>query len=404
MKKILFINNALSGTGGARVILNLAKALADRGNQISILLDRSDNIQYSIDPRIFLYVRGHLRINSIEFGNQSTNNAIGHGNSIHSDLARRAIVNIKKIKNYLAFIKLPFEIYAYKKFINEHKFDLIVNNNVYLNVDRIYFENKITKNYYVNFHNSPNEIFNRKEYSSVLPLKKIYSMVKLLSVSNGIADELVKFNGFENHKVQTIYNPFDFADLECKSKLGDVDSLPENYIVTVSTLTERKRVERAIKAMPLIISSHDNMKLLILGEGHLFHKLSSLVQKLKIEDHVVFLGFQKNPYFYIKNADLLMLTSDSEGLPTVIIESLILGTPVVSTDCPTGPNEILREWGDACLVPISEEYSEDSIIKELAYKAIRILNQKNSIQEVKNKAGLERFDSKVIAQEWELLG
>lgn len=65
------------------------------------------------------------------------------------------------------------------------------------------------------------------------------------------------------------------------------------------------------------------------------------IQRLDLKDRVLLPGFQKNPYPWVRHADLFVMSSDSEGLPTVLIEALILGTPVVSTDCPTGPGEIL---------------------------------------------------------------
>jgi glycosyltransferase involved in cell wall biosynthesis len=131
--------------------------------------------------------------------------------------------------------------------------------------------------------------------------------------------------------------------------------------------------------------------------------LQQLVKKLQIEKDVIFVGFQKNPYVYINNANLLMLTSDSEGLPTVIIESLILGTPVVSTDCPTGPNEILNGWGSECLVNISDEVSEDRIIGDLATKSLAILQKNLTKQNIKDSGSLFRFEENTIAQKWEQL-
>ncbi|EFO3684743.1 glycosyltransferase, partial [Escherichia coli] len=170
--------------------------------------------------------------------------------------------------------------------------------------------------------------------------------------------------------------------------------LPKEFIVTVSTLTDRKRVDRTIKAMPKIIREYGEIDLLIIGEGQLRNDLQNLVKELNIEKYVHFLGFQTNPYYFINKAQLLILSSDSEGLPTVIIESLILGTPVLSTDCPTGPNEILVNWGDESLVSLTKTSDENNICNELAEKAIRLLCKKYDKKYVKHKSDLQRFDEK----------
>lgn len=402
MSNFLFLNNALSGTGGARVILNLAKALIERNNEVSILLDRADNIEYYIDPRINIFVRSGFKIKRVQHINGTKKNKPYSQFKTNDNFSRNFKLYLKKIRNYFDFVMIPFQVRAYNKFVSSG-YNLVVNNNIYLNLDRIYFESRLTENYYVNFHNSPVEVFQRKNFSTVLPLKTIFSRTSLLAVSKGIALELSRMPDFNKHLVETIYNPFNFGLIQEKSFIGDKAGLPENYIITVSTLTERKRIERVIKTLPEIIASQKNIKLLILGEGHLRDELATLVNSLALTEQVVFLGFQSNPYFYIANARLLMLTSDSEGLPTVIIEALALGTPVVSTDCPTGPNEILSTWGNDCLVDISQGRDEVDVINELSRKALIMLQGEYSRDYVRYRSDLNRFDDSVIAQKWEKL-
>lgn len=402
MKKILFVNNALSGTGGARVILNLAKVLAERGNSISILLDRADNIQYEIPKNISIYVRKDKRVlNVSDFNNHDAKDkklAMKHSHKL------RIIKNIiKKIFNYSKFILIPYQLKGYKDFINQEKFDLIVNNNIYLNLDRSYYESRLTRNYVFNFHNSPTEVFGRSDFSHVLSLSRIFSHSKILTVSNDIARELKGFKAFKNNVIHTIYNPFNFSELVEKS-LDCVDNtiaLPNDYIITVSTLTLRKRVERSILAFHQIKKNHPDYKLIILGDGELYSKHHDDVIKLGLESDVIFLGFQKNPYYFIKNSKLLMLTSDSEGLPTVLIESLILGVPVISTDCPTGPAEILQGWGEGFLVKINEGRLEDDITNDLAVKTSKIIAKSYTNEEVAARSDLHRFEEHNIAMQWE---
>ena len=86
-----------------------------------------------------------------------------------------------------------------------------------------------------------------------------------------------------------------------------------------------------------------SMPLLLLGQGKHKSETEQLVKELNLEKKVVFLGFCENPFPYIKHAQFKILTSDWEGFALVIAEALVLGTPVISTDCPSGPSELLPE-------------------------------------------------------------
>ena len=98
-----------------------------------------------------------------------------------------------------------------------------------------------------------------------------------------------------------------------------------------------------------------------MGQGPLEEKLRNLVKKLNLEDKIVFLGFQSNPYLYIKNAKFMVLSSEFEGLGMVILESLALNTPVVSTDCDSGPREILPKKN---LCPVNDVNALSGLIKK----------------------------------------
>ena len=117
--------------------------------------------------------------------------------------------------------------------------------------------------------------------------------------------------------------------------MPDIDT---PYIVNVGKFKQQKRHDVLIKAYA---KANVQEKLVLVGTGELLEASQRLVKELGIEDKVVFTGFKKNPYPYMKHAKFMVLSSDFEGLGLVILESLALGTPVISTDCPSGPNEIL---------------------------------------------------------------
>jgi len=174
-----------------------------------------------------------------------------------------------------------------------------------------------------------------KQIRKKIDFKKIYTNKNIITVSKNIENSF-KLIGIGTRSIQTIYNPFDFDFINEQSNM--FISHEQNYIIHVASLRKVKRQDILLKAFANLNSC---ISLVILGDGMEKERLLSLAKSLKIDNRVKFLGWHQNPYPYIKYAKLLVLSSEAEGLPNVIIESLILGTPVVSTDCNSGPREIL---------------------------------------------------------------
>ena len=178
----------------------------------------------------------------------------------------------------------------------------------------------------------------------------------LVTVSKALQDELIDTVGLKPESITTIYNPFNFEQLR-KLAAEPADTPPPPYILYVARLTPRKRQDLLLRAYAL---AGVELPLVLLGgvsgpEGIAYeNEMRALASELGIAERVIFAGFHQNPYPWIKKAALLAMSSDSEGLPTVLIESLILSTPVVSTDCPTGPSEILTGDLKRFLSPVDD--------------------------------------------------
>jgi glycosyltransferase involved in cell wall biosynthesis len=171
---------------------------------------------------------------------------------------------------------------------------------------------------------------------SYIKLQLVYRNSNIICVSDWVKNDITKVLKIKPKTIQTIYNPFDFNRIK---KLGnELIDIKFEYIIAVGSLHKVKRLDLLLKAYAKL---NTNLKLVILGKGNEEKNLKNLTKKLGLEEKVYFLGWVKNPYKYIKNAKLLVLSSDIEGLPSVVIESLILNTPVVSTDCPSGIREII---------------------------------------------------------------
>ena len=163
-------------------------------------------------------------------------------------------------------------------------------------------------------------------------------MNNIIFVSQGAKEAFSELFGItENLKV--IYNIIDYQSINQKAT-AYVPEKTKFTICNVGRLIEQKRQDRLIKIAKILKNKGFEFEIWILGEGKLKSKLMNLAKTLEVSDEVKFLGYQANPYPYIKRADVFVLTSDTEGYPTVVCEALCLGKPVISTNI-TGSDELL---------------------------------------------------------------
>ena len=189
----------------------------------------------------------------------------------------------------------------------------------------------------------------------------------IVSVSNGVADDLALTCHIDRSSITTIYNPtisdrvFEQAEKKLDHPWFNEKSKP--VILAIGRLDPQKDFSTLLKAFALVRSSNQ-VRLVILGEGNLRSTLSTQAQSLGIAEDVEFVGWVDNPYQYMRNADVFVCSSIFEGLPNALIEAMACGCAVVSTDCPSGPREILAEGAYGRLVPMCDPSSLALAIKE----------------------------------------
>jgi glycosyltransferase involved in cell wall biosynthesis len=209
-----------------------------------------------------------------------------------------------------------------------------------------------------------------KEKLFPLFLKRFYPAADgIITVSNGVADDLKTIIPKEAKKMVTIYNPVVTKEIINKSNDPLEFSIFKNrtkpVIISVGRLVPQKDYCTLIKAFEKVKQKLD-ANLLILGEGPERKSIESLVVELGLEDAVYMPGFVDNPYKYIKNSSCFVLSSAWEGFGNVLVEAMACGTPVISTNCPSGPSEILEDGKYGALVPVKDyENLADSIINTL---------------------------------------
>lgn len=177
----------------------------------------------------------------------------------------------------------------------------------------------------------------------------------LLTCSAGIAKALVDRLGLPPEKVRSILTAMDVANIRSRVSASVPEPKPPNRfaVLTVGSLIPRKNQQALLRAFARW--GRQDTELWVLGQGALERELKELAGSLGIADRVRWLGFQDNPFRFFREADCFALTSLSEGLPTVIIEAMLCGLPVISTRCPYGPDELIRDGETGMLIPMHDE-------------------------------------------------
>jgi glycosyltransferase involved in cell wall biosynthesis len=180
-------------------------------------------------------------------------------------------------------------------------------------------------------------------------------------VTKAMIAEIVKHTGVAEVRVSAIYNPVIDDDFLRQSNEETSELHPwfelsdRRVILAVGRLDVQKGFDTLLAAFSILASSDDSAYLIVLGEGKHRAQLEALRKKLGLIQRVAFPGFATNPYPSMKRASLFVLSSMSEGLPGVLVQAMACGTQVVSTDCPTGPREILEDGKWGALVPVGDE-------------------------------------------------
>ncbi len=185
-----------------------------------------------------------------------------------------------------------------------------------------------------------------KRIISLYKLKRLLPSADLIiAVSKGVAEDIQKITGINKDRVKVVPNPtivpeiFELAKKEIDHVWFKGKSSP--IILGAGGFRKSKDFPTLIRAFKILRKSV-NAKLVILGDGRKREEIEKLIRKLHLSEHVYLPGFQENPYAFMARADLFVLSSIWEGCPNVLIEAMALGTPVVSTNCPSGPWEILQ--------------------------------------------------------------
>lgn len=206
---------------------------------------------------------------------------------------------------------------------------------------------------------------------SPIAARLFYSWAEgIVAVSQGVADDLERITGLKRDRIQVIYNPivlpevFTLAQAPVAHPWFSPGSPP--VVLAVGRLSPQKDFPTLIRAFAQVRQVQP-ARLVILGDGPERERLTTLIESLGLTEDVALLGFVENPYAYMSKAAVFVLSSAWEGLGNVLVEAMAVGTPVISTDCESGPAEILDQGKYGALVPVGDSRAiAEAILKVFA--------------------------------------
>jgi glycosyltransferase involved in cell wall biosynthesis len=326
-KRLTIFLPALYGGGAERTMLNLAHGIADRGYLVDLVLAQAEGPYLAEIPESVRLV----------------------------DLGKGSIVNRNR-----TLMRLPSLI----RYLRVERPDALLSalsraNLVAICASRIAGKpNRVVVNQQNTVSKDAPNFPDRLGRQAPRLAKYIYRWADyVVGVSQGVVDDLVQSVGVPRHLVKVIFNPGITPELRKKAqeRLDHPWFQPGEppVIVAVGRLSMQKDFPNLIKAFAQLHQTRP-VRLLILGEGVQRETLEELAAQLGVEQDFALPGFIDNPYPYIVNASVFVLSSQWEGLPTVLVEALYCGPPIVATDCPSGPREILQNGEFGRLVPVGD--------------------------------------------------
>lgn len=216
--------------------------------------------------------------------------------------------------------------------------------------------------------------------------EKFKKVKKVIVINDDMKKEFKEYFPESLNKAERIYNLFDIKEIKNKSiddsllSEDEKNKLNEKYIVACCRLDRQKDLETLINAFSNLKKKENiKEKLYIIGDGDKRTELENLSKKLNMSEDIIFLGTQKNPYIWMKNAEFFVHSSHKEGFGMVLVEAMITNGLVVSSDCPVGPREILEDGKSGILVkPQDISEMEKALFEMMTNKETQNIKKENS--------------------------
>lgn len=288
-----------------------------------------------------------------------------------------------------------------RKFVSKRKIDVVISFGESANLYNIisYHSGKKIISSRVDLKQSLNE-FGAFRVIMIGLVKFFYPKAdKIVAVSEDLRRQVERFVGHKD-KIFSIPNLYHAKEILGLSSVG----LPIKYeflndkrfILNVGSLCYQKGQDDLLDMFSNVSKRLDDVMLVILGRGEWKSRLQQQSKTLCINDKVIFIDFDVNPYRYMKRASLFVLTSRYEGFPNVLVEAMLCGTPVMAFDCPTGPSEILGEYSEHGILVKDRSIAEAS---DAATKVFINPGYKSTLSKIVNKRS-QLYLSDAVCSKW----
>lgn len=383
-KKICFYNGSLRMGGIERILVEVLKNLDKDKYEISLIIEdgikKLNVFEKEVPEHIKIYyLKSESLIEKTNFYREKKRM-----------LSYKVIYNI--MMKYESYIKKK----NLKKIIKNKEYDVVIDFDMGLSK----YINLIKSKKKIVWVHSNIEKWYKKKLRIIRLGKRLKNYNKIVTICDEMKENTVKLYPFLKNKILRIYNPFDFERIKKLSNKEVNKKLEEymkfSYFVSIMRLTvDSKDFETLIKGFKLAKEKGIKEKLYILGDGPDKEEIYELIKKEKMEESIFLLGNIENPYPWIKNSKALIHSSKYEGLPTVLIEALILEKTVISSNCPTGPKEILENGEIGFLYEVGDynKLGEILIKRDNKIKKNRNIDKYNVYNIIKEyEKLLERID------------
>lgn len=375
--KIAFLINSLTSGGAEKIVLTIINELAKENTNIELICLEENNF-YDLPSNIKIT---YLKKNS------------GKSNGI------------------MKLFEIPFLSYKLKKYIEK--------NNIKIVQSHLYRANYINVLSNILGSNHKSQIVNHGIASrykikgllgkiNLFLIKKLYTKANtVITISQEMKNDLNRLYEFKNSQL-VINNPYDLNNID----ILKIQEIPEfifnpekTYLITMGRLIKLKRYDDVIKSLRNL---PENIELILLGEGEEEKNLKILTKKLDLEGRTHFIGNVKNPFKYLYNADIFILSSETEGFPNSLIEALACNLLIVSSDCISGPREILAPNTDSATIAKDKFQIEEfgilyptGNVQELSNSILCLIEYNNIKIDLRNKKNTRAKDfslEKIIIQ------
>lgn len=371
---------SLSGGGAERVVSYLLTHCISKEIDVHLIM-MNTGVNYDIPKS--------TRIHYIENSNPNEHGVIKALKIPFLAYKYARLVKKLELTHSLSFLTRPSFINVLSRFFTSYKFKVITNERAF-----------------------PSLQYSYKGFQSWFNKKMIKSLYKkseaVISNSNGNANDLISNFKVPSDKMYVIHNPIDLDKISDINPKEDFFDATKFNIITIGRLDIGKNHKMIINAINKL--NNTNIHLYIIGSGPMQRELEDLVEKLNLKNQVFLLGYQANPYGYLKSANLFAFGSNHEGFPNVLLEAMACNIPIISTNCQSGPSEILKLQNDKSDDIMITDYGILTPVKndEAMAKGISHFLDNKSFTEKCKINGLKRikdFDKeKILNQYIDLVG